>query len=156
MDMQRSYAHWPSTAAKGGILEGRTVHENSLINRNRGPTLVGPLFLCSNVSTVYTYQSRLQPRLYKYYLWMCPMGRSWEKQGSRRWRSETTTDSLHHSLPNVRFTDCEAGKEIHSEEASGDLGKVMRSMRRMGDPHITFFRTADLPNCEAEGRGNPQ
>ena len=31
--------------------------------------------------------------------------RFWEKQGSRRWRSETTTDSLHHFLPNVRFHD---------------------------------------------------
>ena len=30
--------------------------------------------------------------------------RHWEKQGSRRWRSETTTDSLHRFLTNVRFT----------------------------------------------------
>ena len=38
------------------------------------------------------------------YLRVC-VRRPWEKQGSRRWRSETTTDSLHRFLPNVRFTE---------------------------------------------------
>ncbi|MDU4415932.1 MAG: hypothetical protein E7I60_02350, partial [Veillonella parvula] len=43
------------------------------------------------------------------YLRVC-VRRPWEKQGSRRWRSETTTDSLHRFLPNVRFTELQSSE----------------------------------------------
>ena len=50
--------------------------------------------------------------------------RHWEKQGSRRWRSETTTDSLHRFLPNVRFT------ELRSREGKSTV-RIDRKLRLM-------------------------
>ena len=50
--------------------------------------------------------------------------RSWEKQGSRRWRSETTTDSLHRFLPNVRFT------KLRSREGKSTVRKQVGPPQR--------------------------
>ena len=52
------------------------------------------------------------------------IGRPWEKQGSRRWRSKTTTDSLHRFLPNVRFT------ELRSREGKSTVRKQVGQPKR--------------------------
>ena len=57
------------------------------------------------------------------YLRVC-VRRPWEKQGSRRWRSETTTDSLHRFFPNVRFT------ELRSREGKSTV-RIDRKPRLM-------------------------
>ena len=53
------------------------------------------------------------------------------KQGSRRWRSEATTDSLHRFFPNVRFT------ELRSREGKSTV-RIDRKPRLMvgGQLHL--------------------
>ena len=57
------------------------------------------------------------------------------KQGSRRWRSEATTDSLHHFLPNVRFT------ELRSREGKSTVRK------QVGPPYSNLDLSDAYVHC---------
>ena len=60
------------------------------------------------------------------------------KQGSRRWRSEATTDSLHRFLPNVRFT------ELRSREGKSTV-RIDRKPRLVVDINPIY----PIPRCVA-------
>ena len=70
--------------------------------------------------------------------------RHWEKQGSRRWRSETTTDSLHRFLPNVRFTELRSreGKSTVRIDRKPRLvvgGKLGYTVTRCEAPMLLYY-----------------